>query len=271
MSTITSPAPAPPVDIAAEPDAGNGPGALPPAERQPAPTRQRQRPLRGPLEKIYAFWLAGMSCDGCSISVLGATAPSVESLLQGAVPGLPRLVLYHPVLSVEVGEEFMEMYHKAWRGELDAPYVIILEGSVPDERLAAATDGYWSALGATPGVDPYEARPIPTAEWLQRLAPGAAAALAIGTCATWGGVPAAAGNVTGSMRRSRCATASPRLESARVRAGSPTSLPDSPARRTASAGRIVPTARTSRVTAAFTARHRPLPAEAPPPECGMSI
>lgn len=199
MSTITSPEPTPSVDIAAEPAAGDGSTARPPAEIQPAATLQRKRPLRGPLEKVYAFWLAGMSCDGCSISVLGATAPSVESLLQGAVPGLPRLVLYHPVLSVEVGEEFMEMYHKAWRGELDAPYVIILEGSVPDERLAAETDGYWSALGATPGVDPYEARPIPTAEWLQRLAPGAAAALAIGTCATWGGVPAAAGNVTGSM------------------------------------------------------------------------
>ena len=31
------------------------------------------------------------------------------------------------------------------------------------------------------------------------MAPGAAAVVAIGTCATWGGIPAAAGNVTGSM------------------------------------------------------------------------
>src|SRR5918992_911931 len=35
--------------------------------------------------------------------------------------------------------------------------------------------------------------------WLKDLAPGAAAMVAIGTCATWGGVPAAAGNITGSM------------------------------------------------------------------------
>ena len=35
--------------------------------------------------------------------------------------------------------------------------------------------------------------------WLQRLAPGAAATIAIGTCATWGGVPAAEGNPTGAM------------------------------------------------------------------------
>src|SRR5438046_10243501 len=42
-------------------------------------------------------------------------------------------------------------------------------------------------------------RPIPSSEWLKRLAPGAAAVIAIGTCATWGGIPAATGNPTGSM------------------------------------------------------------------------
>jgi hydrogenase small subunit len=36
-------------------------------------------------------------------------------------------------------------------------------------------------------------------DWLAKLAPGAAAVVAIGTCATWGGIPAAVGNVTGSM------------------------------------------------------------------------
>src|SRR5919199_5714307 len=44
----------------------------------------------GPLEKVHAFWFAGMSCDGCTVSVTGAQAPSVESLLLGAHPGLPR-------------------------------------------------------------------------------------------------------------------------------------------------------------------------------------
>jgi hydrogenase small subunit len=34
---------------------------------------------------------------------------------------------------------------------------------------------------------------------LKELAPGAAAVIAVGTCATWGGIPAAAGNVTNSM------------------------------------------------------------------------
>ena len=36
--------------------------------------------IEGPLKKVYAFWLSGMSCDGCSISTLGATEPAAEEL-----------------------------------------------------------------------------------------------------------------------------------------------------------------------------------------------
>jgi len=152
----------------------------------------------GPLKAVHAFWLAGMSCDGCSISVVGATSPSVEMLLGGTLPGVPKVVLHHPVLAVEAGAAFVENYRMAERGELGAPYVVIFEGSVPDERLAEKHGGYWSALGAEKMPDGQQ-RPIPTASWLSRLAPNAAAVIAVGTCATWGGVPAAAGNPTGSM------------------------------------------------------------------------
>ena len=151
----------------------------------------------GPLEKIHVFWLAGMSCDGCSIAVLGATSPSIEDLLAGTLPGLPKLILHHPVLSVEAGREFVRNFELAEEGKLDAPYVVGYEGSIADEEIAAKTGGYWAVLG-TRKVNG-ESQPIPTAEWLKRLAPGAAVVIAIGTCATWGGVPAAIGNVTGSM------------------------------------------------------------------------
>lgn len=153
--------------------------------------------LQGPLEKIYAFWLAGMSCDGCSVSVTGATSPPVESLLLGTIPGLPKLILYHPVLAAEAGATFVQGYQDAAEGKLDAPYVVILEGSVPDESISG--DGYWSAMGAGRFGDSERVQPIPIADWLRRLAPGAAAAIAIGTCATWGGIPSAIGNPTGAM------------------------------------------------------------------------
>lgn len=152
----------------------------------------------GPITEVHAFWLAGMSCDGCSIAAVGAQHPSVEQLVSGSIPGLPKVVLHHPVLDVDAGEAFIAPYRLAAEGKLGAPYVIVYEGSVADERIAAHHGGYWSAMGANVGTDGSH-HPIPTARWLKDLSAGAAAIVAIGTCATWGGIPAAAGNVTGSM------------------------------------------------------------------------
>ena len=168
------------------------------AEREPGsiPADAREQAGSEPAV-VHVFWLAGMSCDGCTIGVTGATSPSIEDLLLGPLPGVPRLVLHHPILGLGLDGEFMESFTRAAAGELDAPYVVIYEGSVPDERLAAETGGSWSVLG----VEMVDGSPraIPTAEWLARLAPGAAAVVAIGSCATQGGMPASPGNCTGAM------------------------------------------------------------------------
>ncbi len=153
----------------------------------------------GPLEKIHVFWFAGMSCDGCSVSATGAQAPSVESLMMGAHPGLPRMILHHPVINVESGPTYMRPHEQAVQGKLDAPYAIVLEGSASDETAAMETGGYWSGQGEEPWGPNGELRTVSTDEWIARLAPGAAASIAIGTCATWGGVPSAHGNPTGAM------------------------------------------------------------------------
>jgi hydrogenase small subunit len=155
---------------------------------------------KGAIEEIHVFWIAGMSCDGCSVSVTGATNPSVEDLLAGSIPGLPRVVLHHPVLSVTAGADFIQPFRDAVNGELGAPYVVVLEGSVPDDQALPEGEGYFSAMGAG-GFDPDSPleQPNRVTDWLKKMAPGAAAMVAIGTCATWGGIPAAAGNITGSM------------------------------------------------------------------------
>ncbi len=147
----------------------------------------------GPLEKIYLIWMVGASCDGCTVAVSGGTHPRVEHLLAGIVPGLPRVELIHTVVSMESGPEWVHNLFMAERGELDAPYVVTWEGSIMDESVAG--DGYWMGLGE----DPETGRQITSLEWLDRLAPGAAAVIAIGTCATWGGIPAAKGNPTNAM------------------------------------------------------------------------
>src|SRR5262249_42470172 len=166
-------------------------------EARPAPSRERL-PL-GPVKTSHVYWLAGMSCDGCTISVAGATNPGIEGLLAGVVPAMPKVILHHPVLSVEAGAEFVKSFSEAWEGKLGAPYVVVYEGSVADERIAGRTGGYFSAMGVEAVEGVAQPQPVPTATWLGRLAPGAAATIAIGTCSTWGGVPFAEGNPTGAM------------------------------------------------------------------------
>ncbi|MGQ0605040.1 MAG: hypothetical protein ACT4QE_25455, partial [Anaerolineales bacterium] len=166
-------------------------------DREPEVRAREEKFRTGPVEVVHVFWLAGMSCDGCSVAVVGATSPSIESLLGGTLPGLPKVILHHPVVSVEAGHEFVRNFELAAEGKITAPYVVAYEGSVADESLAAKTGGYWCGLGVR--MVNGEPQPISTAEWLKRLAPGAAATIAVGTCATWGGVPAAVGNVTGAM------------------------------------------------------------------------
>ena len=147
------------------------------------------------IEEVHAFWIAGGSCDGCSIAAVGATSPSVEDLLRGVLPGMPKVVLHHPVLSVVAGEEFIHPFRLAAEGKLGHPFVVICEGSIMDERIAASSGGYWSGLGADEDEDGLP-QPIPSSSWVSRMSKYAAAIVAVGTCATWGGIPAAAGNPT---------------------------------------------------------------------------
>lgn len=145
------------------------------------------------VEEVHILWItAGLSCDGDTISVTAASQPSIEDVLLGAIPGLPKVHLHNPVLAVEVGNDFMNWWYKAERGELD-PFVLVVEGSIPNESIKS--QGYWAALGS----DPATGQPITTTEWIDRLAPKAWAVVAAGTCATYGGVHAMQGNPTGAM------------------------------------------------------------------------
>ena len=149
---------------------------------------------RAPAAKeVHIVWLtAGLGCDGDSVAITGATQPSVEDVVLGAIPGLPKVHLHNPVLAYENGAEFLEYWYKAERGELD-PFILVVEGSIPNEKIKS--EGYWAAFG----TDPATGQPITTNEWIDRLAPKALGVVAIGTCATYGGIHAMQGNPTGAM------------------------------------------------------------------------
>jgi len=109
---------------------------------------------------LHILWItAGLSCDGDSVSVTAAEQPSIEEVLIGAVPGLPKVHLHNPVLAAEVGDESMQHFYKAEKGQLD-PYVLVVEGSIPNERIKK--EGYWAAFGTNEETG----QPITTCEWI---------------------------------------------------------------------------------------------------------
>ncbi|MGH8216847.1 MAG: hypothetical protein ACREPZ_14300, partial [Rhodanobacteraceae bacterium] len=112
------------------------------------------------VDEVHILWMtAGLGCDGDSVSITAATQPSVEDVVMGAIPGLPKVHLHNPVLAYEVGDEFLEPFHQAANGELDN-FVLVVEGSIPNEHLSG--EGYWAAQGE----DPETHQPIRTTEWI---------------------------------------------------------------------------------------------------------
>jgi hydrogenase small subunit len=145
------------------------------------------------MSEIHILWISeGMSCDGDTVSMTAATQPSLEDIVLGLIPGLPKVHLHNKVLAYETGEDYMRAFRAAARGEL-WPFVLVIEGSIPNERING--DGYWTSFGN----DEKSGEPITLNEWISMLAPRAWAVVAAGTCATYGGIHAMAGNPTGCM------------------------------------------------------------------------
>ena len=97
------------------------------------------------VKEVHIVWItAGLGCDGDSVSITAATQPSVEDVLLGAIPGLPKVHLHNPVLAYENGDDFMKFFYRAWEGKLD-PFVLVVEGSIPNEKIKK--EGYWAGLG----------------------------------------------------------------------------------------------------------------------------
>lgn len=145
------------------------------------------------IKEIDILWItAGLGCDGETIALTAATQPSLEELVMGALPGLPKVNFHNPVLAYEVGDDFLVPFHRAATGDGN-PFILVIEGSIPNEEIKS--EGYWAAFGNST----LTGQPITTCEWIDRLAPNAWAVVAIGTCAAYGGIHAMQGNPTGCM------------------------------------------------------------------------
>jgi hydrogenase small subunit len=146
-----------------------------------------------PIAEIDVLWITGgLGCDGESIAMTAATQPSIEDIVRGGLPWIPKVNLHNPVLAYANGDEFLRPFHAAAAGR-GGPFILVMEGSIPNEKNKA--EGYWTSFG----TDAQNGQPITACDWIDRLAPHAWAIIAAGTCATYGGIHAMEGNPTGCM------------------------------------------------------------------------
>src|ERR1700676_4184773 len=139
------------------------------------------------VSEMDVLWItAGLGCDGDTIAMTAATQPSIEDIIGGALPWIPKIRIHNPFLAFENGDEFLAPFHAAVKDPL-RPFILVVEGSIPNENKKS--EGYWASWG----TDPETRQPILTCEWIDRLAPNAWAVVAVGTCATYGGIHAMEG------------------------------------------------------------------------------
>ncbi|MBK5965430.1 hydrogenase 2 small subunit [Thiocystis minor] len=120
------------------------------------------------------IWLHFQECTGCTESLLRATHPAVETLILDLIS-----LDYSETLMAAAGHQAEQALHESLEKN-KGQFILVVEGSVP-----MRDGGIYCKIG----------RKTPQ-QLLHEIAPHAAAAVAIGSCASWGGVQSAAPNPT---------------------------------------------------------------------------
>lgn len=116
--------------------------------------------------KPPVIWLEGQDCAGCTTSFASALNPPVSSILLDLIS-----LRYHETVMAASGHVSENALHETVKR---GGYVLLVEGSIP------RADGRFCMIGGRP----FE-------EIVLECAKNAAAIIAVGACATYGGIPAA--------------------------------------------------------------------------------
>src|SRR5690606_33767834 len=122
-------------------------------------------------KRVPVLWLQFQACTGCTESFIRASHPKVESVLLDMIS-----LEFSDVLSAASGyqlEDNMANIMKEYAGE----YVLVVEGAIPDDEFTQV-----AGRGAK--------------EVLKEAAENAMLVITFGSCASWGGIPAAKPNPT---------------------------------------------------------------------------
>jgi hydrogenase small subunit len=127
---------------------------------------------------VHVIWLQGASDSGCTISLLQGVDPD----LVDAINNFRLAVDFNPTLMIPSGDAALAALTGAVSGVTPLD-VLIVEGAVPT--------GDFCTVGELDG------QPVTFESWVKNLAAKAKHIVAVGTCAAFGGIPAAMPNPTG--------------------------------------------------------------------------
>ncbi len=119
-------------------------------------------------------WLQGQACSGCSVSLLNADPPGIWEAITRQF-----CLAFHPTVSFAQGRQAIEIIEKVRQGP--RPFILVLEGAIPVEMPQACLIGGRRLSDVV----------IPLLRRAQFV-------VGAGTCASYGGIPSAEGNVTGA-------------------------------------------------------------------------
>ena len=126
------------------------------------------------------LWLQGGACSGNTMSFLNAEEPSACDL----VTDFGINVLWHPSLGVELGDNLQKLLRNCVSGAVPLD-IFVFEGTVVN---APNGTGAWNRFAGRSMKD-----------WVKDLCNAATFVVAIGDCATYGGIPAMAPNPSQSQ------------------------------------------------------------------------
>jgi hydrogenase small subunit len=136
-------------------------------------------------KEIPVVWLQGAGCTGCSVSILNAVSPRIQNLLlDELVPGKQLNLLFHATIMAGQGEPVIKVLKDTQKSRKGG-YVLIVEGAIP-----TAEGGLYGSIGEING------KHVTVEQSVCELGENALLTISLGTCAAFGGIPAAKPNPT---------------------------------------------------------------------------
>ncbi|MGW8168688.1 MAG: hydrogenase small subunit [Sulfurovaceae bacterium] len=131
------------------------------------------------MNRVPVIWIELSDCAGNSEALLRSDGPKIDKIVLDIIS-----LEFHETLQAAAGHQAEKQLEEAIE-HFKGKYLLFVEGAVP-----LGIDGQYGTIGAK--AETFK-------DHLLRLASDAAAVIAVGSCATYGGIPAAAPNPTQSV------------------------------------------------------------------------